>query len=283
MTVKVFLANVQITIKKEDKMTKRVVILPMDDYPDSDSLLKKLEKILSTSAKSLISHIKLNDALHLPDCPGPLLVKKIVSLLDELGLKDIKIFLDLKLADTKGTNKNVVSHYNLDEISDRIDIITMRAGCSLEGIKAVKKVFPNAKIILVSVLTDMSTEECKDRYGLSPVDKIEKDIDSLIDWIRHSAENSLFDGFVCSPSEVEELRSKLSGFIAVTPGIRDKWMSSGQQDQERLTGVCEALKRGANFVVMGSQITKGNPSQGVSPEKSCQMTMEIINEWFKNN
>lgn len=51
-------------------------------------------------------------------------------------------------------------------------------------------------------------------------------------------------------------------------------MLKGQQ--ARATGVKEALDKGATYVVMGSQLTKGNSANGISAQQSRELTFEQI-------
>ena len=50
--------------------------------------------------------------------------------------------------------------------------------------------------------------------------------------------------------------------------------------QKRITGAYEALKLGAWRLVMGAQITKGNPDKGVSTEESQAITLEEVEKFF---
>lgn len=262
-------------MQKEDK---RVVVLPLDGFKTSFVAMARLEESLNTSANEIISHIKLNDVLHFG---GPSVVAGVIDVLRQYDLHGkIKIFLDLKLADTKGTNKNIVSLYAREDIRDYIDIITVRACTSFDGVIAVKDVFPEAKIALVSVLTDMSTEECLNRHDRVPGPKIASDIIFFEEWARDLKQESPFDAVVCSPAEVAFLKNGFPEYQYIVPGIRNDWMASGQQDSGRLTGVNKALRLGADLLVVGSQLTRGNPQNEISAEKSCQMTVELIHNHF---
>jgi orotidine-5'-phosphate decarboxylase len=63
------------------------------------------------------------------------------------------------------------------------------------------------------------------------------------------------DGLVCSPLEVAEVR-RLAGpeAILVTPGVRSA--GSGKGDQKRVATPAEALRDGADFLVIGRQVTR---------------------------
>ena len=63
------------------------------------------------------------------------------------------------------------------------------------------------------------------------------------------------DGIVCSPLEVAAVRA-LAGAdaVLVTPGVRSAGASQG--DQKRVATPAEALRNGANYLVIGRQITR---------------------------
>ncbi len=251
-------------------------ILPLDGIRNGELLLQKAREFLSNpNMAKVISHIKINDGAHMEDMPGPIIVQKLRELFVELGLEDVGVMLDLKLGDTEGTLANYGIHYSGQ------NILTASAISTGEGFLALRKAFPGTKIALVSALTDMKSEVCRKRYGHFPDTKILNDIRNIEEeYAGCRGENNPiipFDLIVCSPHELEFLGHTLQrGYGFVVPGIRDKWMTAGQQ--KRFTGVREALELGATYVVMGAQMTKGNPKANppVSVENSQLMTiMEI--------
>ena len=70
------------------------------------------------------------------------------------------------------------------------------------------------------------------------------------------AKENKLDGVVCSPKEIREIR-KATGknFIIVTPGIRiDNQIKN--DDQKRVETPQNAIKMGANYLVIGRPITE---------------------------
>jgi len=69
------------------------------------------------------------------------------------------------------------------------------------------------------------------------------------------ARNAGLDGVVASPSEIEIIRERVARdrFMIVTPGVRPAWAESG--DQKRIATPAEAVRRGADFIVIGRPIT----------------------------
>ncbi|MEE8351814.1 MAG: orotidine-5'-phosphate decarboxylase, partial [Rhodospirillales bacterium] len=62
------------------------------------------------------------------------------------------------------------------------------------------------------------------------------------------------DGVVCSAREAEALRAKMGNdFKLVVPGIRPEW--AAKDDQKRITTPSQAVKLGADYLVIGRPIT----------------------------
>lgn len=71
------------------------------------------------------------------------------------------------------------------------------------------------------------------------------------------AQKSGLDGVVCSAHELGALRAECGkDFLLVTPGIRPSWTAA--QDQKRATTPAEAIRLGADFLVIGRPITQSD-------------------------
>jgi orotidine-5'-phosphate decarboxylase len=253
----------------------RVVVYPLDGIAKGDVTLGKAKEILSNSeANGLISHIKINDGVHGDHGPG--IMAELRKLIGDCGVP-VGLFFDFKLADTNGTNGNVVKQYL--PVFQSGDILTVRESCSIKSFRELRQILPSGvKIALVSMLTDTPVAECRRKYGMFPHVKIFNDITNLwAEWKESCGEeiaSQPFDAVVCSPHELEFLKRNFPELEFIVPGIRDAWMDAGQQ--ARFMGVAEALKFGANFLVIGSQISKGNPKEGVAAEESLRRTIEEV-------
>jgi orotidine-5'-phosphate decarboxylase/adenine/guanine phosphoribosyltransferase-like PRPP-binding protein len=258
-------------------MKKRVVILPFDGHESGEILLSALEKMLdSPGITSLISHIKLNDGVHNMDMGGPNIVRAIKAVLADRDLP-IGIFLDLKIGDVGPTMENTLKKY----AKHPPEILTVSALCSAEGILKLRRLLPNTKLAMLSMLTDIKEDECAARFGQMPAVKIYNDLMNIRRIykmkIQEGDNPEPFDLVVCSPHELLFLGKNLPGSYGfIVPGIRDEWMKKKDEHQQRITGVKQALDMGATYVVMGAQLTKGNPGNDITPEQSCQMTEQEI-------
>ncbi len=106
---------------------------------------------------------------------------------------------------------------------------------------------PRPIIIGVTVLTSMDDTDLAATGVPSPVSDQVRRLAAL-------AKESGLDGIVCSPLEVEALRADLGpSFKLVTPGVRPIW--SAANDQKRFMSPADALKAGADYLVIGRPIT----------------------------
>ena len=69
------------------------------------------------------------------------------------------------------------------------------------------------------------------------------------------AKRAGLSGIVCSGLEVKKIKDVCGmDFLCVTPGIRPSWETVGKDDQQRVCGPAEAIRDGANYLVIGRPI-----------------------------
>ena len=101
-------------------------------------------------------------------------------------------------------------------------------------------------LIAVTVLTSMRND---DLTGIGILENCEDHVVKLARLARDSG----LDGVVCSPREAGAVREAAGKkFLIVTPGVRPEW--AARQDQARITTPREAVRNGADFVVIGRPI-----------------------------
>ena len=102
-------------------------------------------------------------------------------------------------------------------------------------------------LIAVTILTSLGQEELAEiGYSGSPEENVLR--------LARLAQRNGADGVVCSPREAAKLRSSLGpGFLLVTPGVRPA--GSGSDDQRRVMTPADAIRAGADHLVIGRPIT----------------------------
>ena len=156
--------------------------------------------------------------------------------------KGFKIFLDLKLHDIPNTVKKSINGL----VSLPIDMMTIHTSGGLEMMKAAKKAVDGTdiKIFGVTALTSLSDEDTSLIFKRTAAEQVNTMLDL--------AEQAGIDGVVCSPHELS-LVTKRESLLSITPGIR---LKDSNDDQNRVMTPKDALKQGANFLVIGRPITE---------------------------
>jgi len=244
---------------------------------------KRMVEVMDTIAVAMdgpigpyMAGVKLNDAVHIVG-GGPTLVGAVLAKYSDLG-----VCLDFKMADVSATDANIIGHYAED--ADRL-LTTVSVHSSVKTFVELLEKYPKIEVIAMGVPTDMPTEECVSRYGLPPADAMRKwygilakDFRSAIG--QHDGPDNILPTAlaVMSFDMIGAMCKTFPGLGAFTPGIRDDWMA--QDHQVRKTGIAAALKLGARYVVMGAQLTKGNPDAGIDATKSQELTAAEIEKFY---
>ena len=165
------------------------------------------------------------------------------------------IFLDLKFHDIPATVKNAflaASTYGVTFTTVHCD----------EGKDLLRSVVDNnpsgTRILAITVLTSLESKNLKE---LGYQDRYVNDLTELVILKARMAKEAGCSGVVCSGLEVKKVKAELGkDFIAVTPGIRPEWSIVGKDDQKRIITPNQAIKRGADYIVVGRPIrTAENP------------------------
>nr|XP_061810455.1 orotidine 5'-phosphate decarboxylase-like [Nerophis lumbriciformis] len=125
---------------------------------------------------------------------------------------------------------------------------------------AVEASVGGAKALAITVLTSLSDEDCEAMYGADRTTVVHR----FATW----AGECNMAGVVCSPLELEMLKDHpmqtADGrqMLKVVPGIRPEWART--HDQKATATPFEAIRDGADYLVIGRPITKA-PSAIGSP------------------
>jgi orotidine-5'-phosphate decarboxylase len=155
-----------------------------------------------------------------------------------------QVFLDLKFYDIGETVKRAVAQ-------------VATAGVRFLTVHAVGQVMRAAvegrggsplQLLAVTVLTSFDEHDLRERgYSCS--------VSELVMNRVHQAVECGVDGLVCSPVEVRSVRAAAGpDKVLVTPGVRSAGSTSG--DQKRVATPRQAMENGANYLVVGRQVTR---------------------------
>jgi orotidine-5'-phosphate decarboxylase len=155
-----------------------------------------------------------------------------------------EVFLDLKFYDIPETVRRAVAQV----ARTGVRFLTIHAVPSVMRAAVEGKGDSRLQLLAVTVLTSFGPADLTDMgYSCTASD--------LVATRARQAAEARVDGIVCSPLEVAMVRG-ITGpeAILVTPGVRSAGAAAG--DQKRIATPAEAIRNGANYLVMGRQITR---------------------------
>ena len=213
------------------------------DLPDRESALKILDGL-----RGKLEWVKIGLQMYL---------KYGANFVREVSGMGFKIFLDLKLFDIPNTVASAVESVSALPVS----MLTIHASGGREmmrrAVESAAERNPELLILGVTVLTSFDADSLAETgVELEPEWQVEK--------LAKLAVDSGLKGLVCSPLEIEGLRSILpEDTVLVTPGIRPS--GSSADEQKRIMTPADAARAGSDFIVVGRPILKAeNPAFAVS-------------------
>jgi len=174
-------------------------------------------------------------------------------------------FLDTKLDDIPNTVAGATKAIAKIETK----IFNVHASAGKEAVKQAVANRGDSIVLGVTVLTSIGEEECVSIFGDKPGPKV-------VQFAKMLAEVGA-NGIVCSPQELKLLAQypELAKLKKVVPGVRPEWAAVG--DQKRVMTPGEAIKAGADFVVIGRPITQP-PKEIGGPAEAAQKIAEEIDK-----
>jgi orotidine-5'-phosphate decarboxylase len=215
---------------------KLIVALDLNDLNKIKMLVDKLQ--------GYVSYYKIGAI------PFTYFGPEVIRFLKERGLK---VMLDLKYHDIP----NTVARACEGAMEMGVDMLTMHISGGFmmmeEAVKAVSlisdvKKIPKPKLLGITVLTSIDEAYFKDLFG-----DVKRTIEEQVIFLARLAQSAGLDGVVASPHEIKRIRETCgSDFLIVTPGIRPEGEES--DDQARTMTPAQAIKAGADFIVVGRSI-----------------------------
>lgn len=237
---------------------KERLIFPLD-FPNRKEALKHVRLV-----RGHVGLFKVGLELFVSE--GPTILKAISQ---EFGGK---VFLDLKLHDIPETVSRTLRAARLDAV----EFLTVHcAGGGNLLTRAVESVGGAVRILGVTVLTSLSKEDLV-TLGVSK-ELAENPTDLVLSRAQLAKEAGL-SGVVCSGLEVGAVRQGVGqDFVLVTPGIRPRWSVVTGDDQKRIVTPYDAVRGGADYVVVGRPIRTAP-----DPADACLKVAEEIDHGMRD-
>ena len=168
----------------------------------------------------------------------------------ELRARGKDVFLDMKFYDIGETVRRAVcqvARVGVQFLTVHGSAPVLRAAIEGRGTSSLK-------LLAVTVLTSYDQQEIEDlAYPC--------ELSALVDLRSRRAMEAGVDGIVASPLDAGRIRNIVGpGPLLVTPGVRSAGSAAG--DQKRVATPAEAVRDGADYVVMGRQITRAADPRG---------------------
>jgi len=217
----------------------------MSHLTAKDRLIVALDMPTVEEAQRLVA--KLDDAVTFYKVGLELLFAGGLDLGRALKAERKHVFLDMKLLDIGNTVERAVA--NATELG--VDFLTVH-GHDLKTMRAAVagRTGSKLKLLAVTVLTNLTADDLKQQGATaSPAELV----------VRRAtlAKEAGFDGVIASGQEAARIRDAVGpGFLIVTPGIR--LTGSATDDQQRITTPDNAIKAGADYIVVGRPITQAD-------------------------
>jgi orotidine-5'-phosphate decarboxylase len=176
-----------------------------------------------------------------------------------------QVFLDLKYHDIPNTVANAM----LEAARLGVHLVNLHALGGGEMMESAARAVQNEfgkerpKLLAVTILTS-SNEATLRQIG------IEHSVQDMVVRLARLARESGMDGVVASPLEIGLIRAACGpDFLIVTPGVRPSFAAA--DDQKRIMTPVEAVRTGADYLVIGRPIAKA-----ADPAAAAEMISDEI-------
>jgi len=217
------------------KSPEDYIVFPLD-VPSRDQALALVE--------ALDGHVGLlKVGLELFIAEGPQLLKEIRQ------RTRAGIFLDLKLHDIPATVRRAF----LSASAHKPRFVTVHCDEGNGVLQDVAQNNPgNTRILGVTVLTSLNGDKLK---ASGYAEAYAADVSELVVLRARMAMAAGCHGVVCSGLEAARVRKEIGpDGVIVTPGIRPLWSVVDQDDQKRIVTPADAVRNGADYLVVGRPI-----------------------------
>lgn len=168
------------------------------------------------------------------------------EILSTIKSRQKRIFLDLKLHDIP----NTVAGATRAAVKYEVDLLTLHATNGRNALTAAAEAVQgtSTQLLAVTLLTSINARELAFDLQI-PLELPEYALKMAL-----MAKESGIQGAVCSPHEASSLKRVCGDdLLLVCPGVRPSWAATG--DQQRVMTPADALKAGADYLVIGRPIT----------------------------
>jgi len=160
----------------------------------------------------------------------------------------VDYFLDLKLHDIPATMRRAQAR-----IMKGAKLTTVHVDQGRKTLKASVEALRNGvKVLGVTVLTHLGADDLE---AMGIAREYAQDPAKLVLLRAGLARDAGCDGVVCAGTEAQAVKAQFGrDFLVVCPAIRPAWSVVAGDDQRRITTPYEAVRAGADYIVVGRPI-----------------------------
>ncbi|MGQ0457263.1 MAG: orotidine-5'-phosphate decarboxylase [Hyphomicrobium sp.] len=225
---------------------------------DRDKLIVALDVPSYDDARDLVH--ALGDAVSFYKIGLELLFSDGLTLARELKTEGKRVFLDLKFLDIGNTVERAVAN----AAAMGVDFLTLH-GHDTKTLESAVRGRANAplKLLAVTVLTSLDQRDLDEQgLAMTPAELALKRA--------ALAHDAGADGVIASGHEAAAVRAATGAtFLIVTPGIR--LLGGHKGDQSRIATPGDAIKAGANHIVVGRPITAA-----ADPKRAAETFLDAL-------
>ncbi len=216
---------------KSIKKDPRIIVAL--DFPAAESALDLVEQLQPS-----LCRLKVGKELFTRFGPG--FVEKLVA-------RGFDVFLDLKFHDIP----NTVAAACEAAADLGVWMVNVHASGGRQMMETARERLERCSsrplLVAVTILTSLGQEDIEAvGFRGAPAENVKR--------LALLADRSGMDGIVCSPREAAEVRPHVNDeFLLVTPGVRQQ--STSRDDQKRVMTPSDAIRSGADLLVIGRPIT----------------------------
>src|SRR6266446_870635 len=181
-----------------------------------------------------------------------------LEVIRELTRQGKKVFLDLKLDDTPRTVEKTVK--NMEK--DGIEFFTLQGnGDTARAAREGRGERENPKFLQVPILSSWDTRDLREHLHQTDTAR-PIDLDEVVVRRARRILEAGCDGVIASGTSVRKLRQKIPDILIVSPGIRPE--GSDPNDHKRMLTPFDAIKAGADYLVVGRPIRNSDDPAGMA-------------------
>jgi len=190
------------------------------------------------------------------------------TVIDAISAVGGQVFVDVKLKDIPNTVAGAARAFA------RPGVLMYNVHCDggtammRAAVAATGDATPRPLVIGVTVMTSIEQVVLNDEL------RVQGTITEQAVHLARLALESGLDGIVCSAHEVAAIKAACgAAFVTVVPGVRPTWAAA--DDQKRIMTPTDAIRAGADYLVIGRPITRPPATIGSPAEAARRIVAEI--------